>query len=256
MDIHTIAAKHAANDDERLLLRRLLDLADRAEQSGICRCSSFLSPAERALLLRVPELKQAVDLSFAGGYPDAERTLACFCPHGASPGEAPLCVLALEYKGEPLSHRDILGALMALGIKREKMGDILTGGTRPLILCDSVIAPYICEHLDRAGRNRVRAVPAALDDIPPPRFQESSFTVLSPRLDSVVAGAFGLSRSDAAEAVRRGDVALNWQETRAAARNVAEGDRITLRGSGKVLVSRIGGQSRKGRTFVEVQKHL
>lgn len=250
------AKKYAATDEERQLLIRVLDLASRAADTGSCRFSVFLSPAERALLLRVPELSAVVTLSFAGGYADAERTVAVLCPRGAKTPDAPIAVLAIDYKGNALSHRDILGALMALGIKREKLGDILTLPGRALVVCDETMAPYICEQLERAGRNRVRAHIAALGDIPPPRFESKQFSVQSLRLDSIVAGGFGLSRPDAADAVRKGQVYVNWRQTDAPGKEVAEGDRVSLRGRGKLRLARIGGQSRKGRTFIEVDVYL
>lgn len=257
MDIGQVAKKHALTPEDRTLLSRLLDTALRAAQSGICRYSPFLSPAERALLLRVTELNAVVELGFEGGYPEAERTLAVFMPRGTEiQGPAPLSVLAIEYKGSPLSHRDILGSVLGLGIKREKVGDILVGDGPPLLICDSVIAPYICDHLERAGRNRVHAAPAQLGDIPPPRFESKTFSVQSPRLDAVVSGAFGISRPDAAGAIRRGDVTLNWQQAISLSKEVCEDDRIAFRGHGKIRVARIGGQSRKGRTFVEIHKYV
>ena len=58
------------------------------------------------------------------------------------------------------------------------------------------------------------------------------------------------------EAIRRGLVFLNSQEELRTDREFGEEDRVTLRGSGKVIVTEIGGRSRKDRIYVTWERFL
>ena len=65
--------KYARDGDSRLLLARVLDQWQRAEQRGVPTQTGFLSPAEQAVsadLLMAAAPGQGI---LAGGYPDAER---------------------------------------------------------------------------------------------------------------------------------------------------------------------------------------
>ena len=244
-------AKYGSNDAERQLVARALDLARRAAARDTVEFSGFLSPAERALLASVPPLRELCELRFDGGYAEAERTLASFRPYGLPYDvPAPIAALALDTGGPALGHRDILGAVMALGVKRDKLGDILDRAQPPLLLCDETIARYIADNLERAGRCRVRVTPGSVGAIPPTVYQRKTATVLSLRLDAVVAEGFGLSRAKAADAIRQGLVSRNWLPCDKVAQEVAEGDCISLRGTGKLRLTEVGGQSKKGRTFL------
>ncbi len=252
-----IAQKYTADPDDRLLICRALDLARRAQARGSYEFTDFLTPAQRGLLAAVRELTEYAALSFEGGYPEAERTLGVFRPYGVDyEVAAPVAALELVTKGETPGHRDILGSLMALGLRREKLGDILASADPPILICGEEIAPYIMEQLDRIGRVSVQARPGSLDAVPAPQFAEKTATVMSVRLDSVTAEGFGLSRTRAAELIRQGAVSLNWQPCTSPAKLLEAGDRVSARGFGKIRLSAVGGQSKKGRTFITIEKYL
>ncbi len=257
MNHSQIAQKYTADPEDRMLVSRVLDLANRAQSGSFYAFTDFLTPAQRGLLCTVREITALCELRFDGGYPDAERTIGILCPRDAGYEPVlPITVLELHTKGEPLSHRDILGALMALGIRREKLGDIIASANPPLMLCDEVIAPYLIEHLTRAGRNSVSLKPGTPGAIPPAKTVRKTATVMSLRADSVVAEGFGLSRTRAADLIRQGAVSLNWQPCASPSKSVAQGDRISARGFGKFLIAEIGGQSRKGRTFIALDVYV
>ena len=95
----------------------------------------------------------------------------------------------------------------------------------------------------------------ALSDVPPLQrsCREVRFTVKSLRLDSVLAGAFALSRANAAAAVAQGLVSVNYLPCEKPDRAVAPGDVLSLRGKGKVTVGEPGGKTRKDRQFITVE---
>lgn len=257
MQTEQLIKKYGTTPENRMLVTRLCELASRAYDRGVPQYSVFLSPAERAVCACVKELSSIVDITFDGGYETAERSVAVLtprdCPYKAAP---PIAALALNYKGEHLSHRDILGSIMGLGIKREKIGDILADAQPPMVLCDSVIAQYIIDHIERAGRNRIAACFSSLSDIPAPSTTPVTCSVKSLRLDTIVAEGFSISRPQAADAVQQGLVQLNWLVCTSGGKTVVPGDNITMRGKGKITVGETGGTSRKGRVFVTIHRYI
>ena len=113
------------NDSERFLMRRVEELCRTAENRGIARSTGFLSDREQALAAAAMNRAQCGCGRFWGGWPGAERRVLCLEPPGAWASE-PVAALRIAAKGEPLpGHRDLLGAMLGLGIERVCVGDIL-----------------------------------------------------------------------------------------------------------------------------------
>ena len=152
--------------------------------------------------------------------------------------------------GNP-GHRDYMGALLGMGIGRERLGDIWVRGNTATVFC----LPGVEKHLlsiDKVGRIAVRARSLSLDEISSPEreVKEKSFSVQSLRLDAVVGGLFNVSRTEAARQIEAGAVSLNYEICDKCDAPIHEGDVLSLRGKGKGRITGLGGTSRKGRQFV------
>ncbi len=251
----------AQTDQEKILLRRLLDLDKRADQSGYYAFSPFLSPAELELCRRAQKYL-CCTLDEAGGYEQAERRLLIFCPD-AMPSPAntsenyPLRPLKLTYKAN-LSHRDILGSLMSLGIKREALGDILVLENCSYIFVTVGIYDFVLSNLQQVGGATVILNSAQFAEILPPakRVKEIRSLVKSLRLDAVVAAAFNLSRSEAQAAIGHGLCLVNSRPTTSTIKQLVAGDILSLRGHGKAALKEIGGKSKKDRIYITIEQYL
>lgn len=241
------------------LLARIKDLAKLCNKRNKPCYSHFLTPAEQAFLKQNREFSHLAALSFDGGYQEAERAMAVLTPFDYDQvfayDQSPITILSVTSKGEKLTHRDILGACMGLGIKRETIGDILEQTTPQVLFCHQSIADYIQQNLTKIGRSNITCAPCSLPEIPQQEVKTITVTVASLRLDSVLAEGFSLSRDKANQAVKQGIVSVNWLPVTSPSKEVKEGDYITCRGLGKIKLSTVSGQSRKGRTFIEIQQY-
>ena len=195
----------ALTDDEgeRLLLAQACERLTRAEQRGIPAATVFLTPREQALLRQLlPQCR------FWGGTPDAERAVAYWLPEYEDEDDyrenGPVaCLRAAFFEENAVGHRDMLGALMGCGIRREAVGDLCLQPRQCDLFVTAELAPYLLDNLTSAGRAHLtltRIAPSQADR-PPQALQELRVTVSSPRLDSVISAAFHLSRGSAADAV-------------------------------------------------------
>lgn len=153
------------------------------------------------------------------------------------------------------THRDYMGAILGLGIKREWLGDIWVNGEEAVIFVMQTVERHIADGLEKVGRYGVKLQRAELNELTPPerKVKRVSFSVKSMRFDAVLAGMFGLSRTAAASHIAAGEASLNYSECLKNDALVSPGDIISLRGCGKGAVSELGGLSRKGRLFVEAE---
>ena len=182
------------------------------------------------------DLKYKVD----GGYQNAERQLIYIFPYYMEEDdiESNLKVIQIEgnFKFKSISHRDYLGALLNLGIKREKIGDIIIHDNFCQVVVSEDICDFIIINLEKVSKNKVKVKEITVKDIieSEQNFKEISFTVSSLRLDSVIGGVYNLSRSESLKLIKGEKVHVDYEKI------------ISVRGHGRAIIE-IGDMTKKGR---------
>lgn len=254
----------AATPEERLLAGQLLDKARLADQAGRLTGTKFLSPAETAFAQLVCE-RAGFSAVQDGGYDNAERCVMLLLPEWMEPDETvsspdnPITVIRLQPHGKTvLTHRDYLGALMGVGIQREALGDILVEEGNAFVFCLSELTPYLLQNLTQAGRERLtvsladRAEAAAAAAAQSGEDMEA--TVMSLRLDAVLSVGFRMAREAAKNAVLQGLCTVNHRAVNKPERTVSAGDLLSLRGHGRLRLTELSGETRKGRTRIRLMR--
>ena len=262
LDRKKLLDRAARDGEERILLAHVLDKWEQCDSRGIPGHTDFLSPAEQRSAL---DLLHAAAIhggyALIGGYETAERRTLCFLPEWQEEPdtESLLSALRISFREEDrLTHRDLLGSLMALGVKRSKVGDILVSPDAADVIVSAETAEYLQTQWSGAGRVRFRPETIPLDRlrVPPQRVRELRDTVAGLRLDAVASTGFSVSRAKAAELIASGRVQLNYRETLKPDAQVAQGDVVSARGLGKFELSEVGGLSKKGRTSILIRRYL
>ena len=247
-------------------MARVLDKLELSQSRGVPAHTPFLSPGEQAAVTDLLNAWGRPRHRFWGGYPDSERQICLFPAEWQDvedvlqDPEGPLTAVQASFPDSAsLTHRDILGALMGLGITREVLGDILlpeAGICQVVVLREA--APILLSQWEGAGRYKVSLSELPLDQITPRPAQVKTIrdTVATPRLDAVTASGFSLSRGKAAGLIAAGKVSLNHRECLKADRQVSEGDVITCRGLGKCVIKEVPGTSKKGRTMLVIERYV
>lgn len=248
--------------NDALLIARAQDLLARAAR-GELTCTPYLTPAEQMLLRRhLPRYGE--DWCLWGGFETAERKRAYFLPPYLSMMDEPYrtecflesageSVAVLEVQGSgyrELTHRDYLGALLHLGVERDRVGDIcVTAPDRAILLCDTALTAFFAENLCRVASDAVRVFKTDLPDgfDGGRKFKPVTDTVASPRADAVVAALANLSRERAQSLFREERVEIDYEVEKRPDRAVDEGTVLTIRGVGKFIIRSLGEQTKKGR---------
>lgn len=195
-----------------------------------------------------------------GGFDDAERLMPGILPDWCDQPLAlfPIQPLTVTFsKSVALSHRDFLGALMALRIKRETIGDILVESGRAVLFVTDEIAGFILQELKKVGSTGVTVTEGYTDPLPATHsLADFSSTVPSLRLDAVVSALCNQSRGTAAELIKRGMVSVNALVCEKGTRQICSGDVIKIRGKGKFIIADTDDLTRKQRIILKYKKYV
>lgn len=261
IDRKTVLAQ-AGNTADKEAIARGLDLAERALRFHETQRGDFSDPYQTAMLVAILEKVPGVAVAANGGFVEAERKRLIVCPDYLDPEEQDpgIAYLAVEgnFKFRRTGHRDFLGSLLGLGLRREKLGDILVDEHGVRLVVDGEVVDFIRTNLTRVGRNKVTVREIGRDELSPPQpeVKEIKATVPSLRLDVVAAQAFGLSRGKMAAEVAAEKVALNWRPCTNRSAPVQEGDLISVRGRGRAEVAAVTGQTKKGRIALLIKRYV
>lgn len=245
--------------EEKEFLTRLTNLWEISETKQVSRFSFFCN--ERQILIGEELIRQQSisNCLWFGGYPNALRKVVGFFPFWQPCEEDafPIQAITLTHpKAFKLSHRDYLGSLMSLGVKRESIGDILPreGGCTLFVL--KTVAPVILDELVKVGNIGVQREAGGKDFTPPVReMRPIKGTVASLRMDSLVHLLTGRSREKSADLIRAERVQRNYLTVDSLSQPFEAEDIISIRGYGKYRVDEITGPTKKGRLSVACSQY-
>lgn len=241
---------------DRVFASHVMDLFDRVDlrRESVCTCFCDL---HQASLVR--QIGQAYDLYFVadGGWPEAERVVFQIAQSQWEIPDSPIVAILLKTY-HPVTHRDILGSVLGLGIRRDNVGDILKTEEGHVIFVKPPANRVIMDELRRIGREAVSCqMIENLEGITPIReFRQIKGTVMSLRLDSLVSLCAGCSREKGRQMVEKELVTVDAALRSDPAFSFPLNCTLSIRGCGKFLVECSGDKSAKGRYFILANKYI
>lgn len=253
---------HLRGEDEQILGRHILDLARQAWDTNRPQTTDFFDPYERKVAQSVLGSIPEVGSLYQGGYKQAERARLIIYPqfYLMETIVSPLQVIEAtgNFSFYEVTHGDYLGSLLGTGLKRGKIGDLIVfeGGCQAIVA--SEVADYLLSNWTQVGKVSItlKEIDEGQLAVEPERIKEIKGTVASLRLDAVAAEGYGTSRSKMVREIKGERVKLNWKPVSNPALTISEGDVLSIRGRGRVVVSAVGGQTRKGRTSIVLHRYF
>ena len=198
--------------------------------------------------------------SFSNGiFKDADRRMLSFSCF-EEPITYPINLLKISSSSKfgTLNHKDYLGAIMSLGIKREKLGDLIIQDSicYAPVCCD--ISNYIIDNLNTIAHQTCQVVEFdySMDDLPKRQFQERIVISTSLRLDGMVSSICNVSRSNAVELITSGKILVNYFQCLKKDKIIKNNDILTIRGYGKFRIADIIGVTQKDRLKVSINQYI
>ncbi|MCM2674806.1 YlmH family RNA-binding protein [Alkalicoccobacillus plakortidis] len=196
--------------EERPFIDQVLTWKENAEIRHQDKMTDFLDPRQQDIVRSLIGQQDEVLVSFWGGVNGTERARAYVHPSylNMEQEEWPLTLLKATYpeKFIQLSHRDVLGALMGSGLRREKFGDMTVENGEINLIVASESADYVRMNVISAGRATIEFQERSLTEylLPEEKWVEAAGTISSLRLDTVLSQIYRVARSKAADAVEKG----------------------------------------------------
>lgn len=237
--------------EEAIFVDKVMEWKEAAELYHNSKLTDFLDPREQNIIRSVVGNNSEVTVNFYGGASDVERKRAIICPSYLTPEEEDfsLHILSITYASKfyTIEHRQVLGTLMSLGLKREKFGDILLQDNQIHIVVAEEVASYIQSNLHMIGKASVSVSSISPSDLilVKDAWAEKSGTVSSLRLDVLAAEMFHVSRQKLQLLIKNGSVKVNWKVTQQPSFECREGDVISARGYGRSKLIGIEGKSKR-----------
>lgn len=191
-----------------------------------------------------------------GSFKDSERRMISF----NNIYDLPFPIRVLEIKStskfNEVSHRNFLGSILALGIERDKIGDLIVKENICYAAVHEDIADYIIMNLKRVSKVPCK-VKEIFDDISSinNNFKDEIILVPSMRIDTIVAKLINKSRGVAQKMIEEGNVLINYNINRNKSLEVNEDDRVTIRRYGKFIIGDCTGYSKSGKCKINIKKY-
>ena len=190
------------------------------------------------------------------GLDDGDRKILSFNNIYSIPYPYKILKISNSSKFNKLTHRDYLGALMALGLERDKLGDLRVNDDYAIVPVYEELADYICTELKLVNKAPVKVCEIFEEDLPKANFKEETIIIPSLRLDNFVSKLSNVSRGKAITLIDTNKVLVDYAKVKGKSQEIKEGQRITISGTGKFLVGNIMGNTKSGRYKINIKKYI
>jgi len=251
---------HIQEKTLKSVLLKILDKADAVLKKHDIKSTDFLTPKEVKVASDILNGISNIKYIATGGYEKAERKIIIIFPDYLEEYMVEVPINVFEIKGtsqfDRLDHRDYLGAILGLGLKREKIGDIIVHNNICQVILHRNLKDYILYNLSKVGNVGVKVKELGLEQITPPKieYKQISGNVASLRLDAILTLGFKVSRSEAQSLISKERVHINWGLVTKPAYEVMENDVISVIGKGRVVAASIEGKTRSERIIIKLHK--
>ncbi|OXM86032.1 RNA-binding protein [Paenibacillus rigui] len=247
--------------DEHRFVDKAAEWVEKAEQHMV-KLTDFLDPRQQFILSSLVNRSSDVQVRFEGGHEQAERKRALVAPdyrvlEDEKMGISLIAVSSLDDKLKELDHSDYMGSILALGMKREKIGDIHVSATGCHFLVAEEVADYMRLNLQQVHRVHVQTELLPLDRLQAAvtKLEEVGLSVASLRLDGIVSDVYHLSRAKILTPIKAGRCKVNWKQEEDPSKQLKAGDVVSLQGFGRFKILEVEGVTKKGRFRVKIGKY-
>lgn len=236
--------------EERGFIDQALNWKDFVENKYAPKLTDYLDPREQQILKTIIG-QQTINLSFFGGSPHTERKRALLYPDYYQETEADYNVTLFEVKYPSkfiqLTHPQVLGTLMSIGLKRDKFGDIMLADERIQFFCAGEISDYVKLEVQSMGKASVELIQQPLSEtiLQKEQWIEIMITASSVRIDTIISSIYKISRQKSQVLIHSGLVKVNWTVIESTSFECGEGDTISVRGYGRSKIFSFDGKSKK-----------
>jgi|SRR5690625_751467 len=240
--------------EEHPFIDQVLSWKEDVEKTYRYKLTDFLDPREQQIVTSIiGTTNDDLQLVSFGGGKHSERKRMIIAPFYEKITDEMFMITLKQAtyndKFISLSHRDVMGAFLSLGITREKLGDIFVASGTLQIIMAKEISPFVKINLTTVKNANITLEQkpfTALIELEQ-NWIESEKIVSSLRLDVVLKEIYHVSRKEAANYILRKQVKVNFKIVDQVNFTLIEGDLLSVGGKGRSKLLKIHRRTRKNR---------
>lgn len=260
--------KDYKKQEDKMCLAQVLDKIEISKVKGRIDSTDFLDMYQVSLVESFLKKNKIEQYKLFGGYEDSERKILITYPESYTEEMVQknynkfLKVVRIELPEEEhgkYAHRNYLGGIVKLGLKREKVGDILVANEGADIVVVSDFAEVLEKELPSLTRFENSKISITeISNLKKKEIKIENIEIIVPslRLDNIVSDLARTSRSKASQIIAQERVFINGKNETKVSKQVKLGDIITIRGKGRFIIKDFKGTTRSGRTVVLIEKYV
>jgi RNA-binding protein YlmH len=244
--------------EEREFIDQVFNWMEYVEHNYASKLTDFLNPREQQIIKIIIGQQTDVKWAFFGGAEFTERKRAILYPEYFEVTEADynISLYEVDYpqKFMSITHPQVLGSLMSLGLKRAKFGDIIVSEDRVQFYCAKEVADFVVLELHSVGKASIQLTEQLLHEglVFENVWNEQSLTVSSLRLDTMISSIYQISRTKSQTLINAGLTKVNWTSVENTSFECGEGDTLSVRGYGRAKVFAIEGKTKKEKWRISI----
>lgn len=256
--------------EDKLLISKFFDKIELSSKTNKIETTDFLNEVEQNIIKNVINLIRLENYEFYGGTQNSERKIIIIYPEKMSDlfkshkykYDTLLSVFRISINSASTltySHSVFLGGIIKLGLKREKIGDILVNNDGADIIVKKESEKFLYANLGSLSRFRDANISIiSLKEITniERKFEDVKIITSSLRLDNIVSELAKTSRSGANQILEQDRVFVNYENETKSTKQIKEKDVVTIRGKGKFIIDEIVGNTKKGNYIIMIKKFV
>ncbi len=255
--------KDYKKQEDKMCLSRVLDKIEFSKERGRVAYTDFLDMYQVSLVENFMKKIKFKNYKLYGGYEEAERKILMIYPEQYEKNITSIVkivrvILPEEEKGN-YTHRNYLGGIIKLGLKREKIGDIIVCEEGADIIVLEDFATILKQQLPSLTRfEKSEIILEEIQNLQKKEIKVEEIKIIVPslRLDNFVSDLAKTSRSKAVQIIDQERVFINGQNETKASKQLKLKDIITIRGKGRFIIKDFAGKTRSGRDVIVIEKYV
>lgn len=254
-------------DEKKLLLAKINDKYKFSITKNQITNTDFLNMSDKIIAQKfLNENKIKNYLFFGGNDENSDRNILIFYPEKFNNDmvekNLPKIVSVIRIKlpkDIKYEHKNYLSGILKLGIKREKVGDILVRDDGADIIVLNEIVNFMknnLENLTRFKSSQIEIIDIKNTKKQEIKYQELKVIVSSMRLDNFISELGKCSRSKAIDIINEQRVQVNYNIEQKYSKKINIGDLIIIRGKGKFIIGEIERQTKSEKYIVNIKKYI
>ena len=260
--------KQYANEEDKLFIAKVMDKLNTVNMRNYMTSTDFLDLHQQKLAQDFLKKEKVNDYFFFGGNEYTERKILFLYPDKLTKEIALeeaknwIQVVRIElpkYNNDVYTHRDYLGGMIKLGIKRDKTGDIFVYPEGADIVVQKEIAQFLQDNLSkltRFSKSNIEVLHIKELKVPEIKYEESTIIVPSLRMDSVVSEILRISRNKTSQIIEEERIFINFEVCTNRSKILKIGDKISIRGKGRFEIAEELGSTKKDNIKLKILKYI